>query len=209
MWVVSKIGRYVFMAVNSFNTLNKLNMNSIILRSLTSVALLSTSSFVLAQNSKDVSTKAAVTSSTNAATAHFWYDGAERKLLAMDSDRVVRFQADGKASVLAKAFSQEKSVLKTASETESPLFIENGRRRALPGGLIVSLKQARDEQDAREQLVARGLTPVRLIPGDAQARNWIVASPTGLETLNMANRLHESGHFASVAPNWWTELQKK
>jgi hypothetical protein len=195
------------MAVNSFNTLNKLNMNSFILRSLASVALLCTSSLVLAQNSKDVSTKAAVTSSTNA--AHFWYDGAERKFLAMDSDRVVRFQADGKASVLAKAFSQEKSVLKTASETESPLFIENGRRRALPGGLIVSLKQARDEQDAREQLVARGLTPVRLIPGDAQARNWIVASPTGLETLSMANRLHESGQFASVAPNWWTELQKK
>jgi hypothetical protein len=182
-------------------------MNSIILHSLTSIALLCTATMASAQNSKDVSTKSLVAAS--AASTHFWYDGGERKLIALDANRIVRFQADGKASILPKALSQEKSISSTASQTESPLFIENGRRRALPGGLIVNLKQARDEQDAREQLKARGLVPVRLIQGDAQARNWIVASPIGLETLTMANQLHESGQFASVAPNWWTELSKK
>jgi hypothetical protein len=184
---------------------NKFAMKPIVLQSLTAIVVLCTSFAAVAQSSKDVTTKAVATTSA----AHYWYDGAERKSVALDASRIVRFAADGKTNVLPKSLSQEKSVGQLSSETESPLFVENGRRRALPGGLIVSLKQARDEQDAREQLVARGLVPVRMIQGDAQGRNWIVASPSGIESLTIANRLHESGMFASVAPNWWTELSKK
>jgi hypothetical protein len=185
---------------------NKFAMKTFVLQSLTTIAILCTSFTAFAQNSKDVTTKAAA---TTASAAHYWYDGAERKSVALDANRIVRFAADGKTSILPKSLSQEKSVGQLSSETESALFVENGRRRALPGGLIVSLKQARDEQDGREQLLARGLVPVRMIQGDAQGRNWIVASPSGIESLTIANRLHESGVFASVAPNWWTELSKK
>jgi hypothetical protein len=200
--------RYLNHLYSTINT-KKIAMKPFALQSLAVITVLCTSTLALAQNNKDVTTKAAAASSSSASSNHYWYDGAERKSIALDSSRVVRFAADGKTSILAKALSQEKSVGLTSSETESPLFVENGRRRALPGGLIVSLKQARDAQDAREQLMARGLTPVRMIQGDAQGRNWIVASPSGLETLTIANRLHESGVFASVSPNWWTELSKK
>jgi hypothetical protein len=188
---------------------NKFAMKPFILQSLATIAVLCTSFTALAQNSKDVTTKAVATATSALASNHYWYDGAERKSVALDANRVVRFAADGKTSILPKSLSQEKSISRLSSETESPLFVENGRHRALPGGLIVSLKQALNEQDAREQLVARGLVPVRMIQGDAQGRNWIVASPSGIESLTIANRLHESGVFASVAPNWWTELSKK
>jgi hypothetical protein len=188
---------------------NEIAMKPLALQSLAVVAVFCSSTLAIAQNTKDVTTKAAVTTSPLVASAHYWYDGAERKPIAIDAARVVRFAADGKTSILPKALSQEKNLGLSSNETESPLFVENGRRRALPGGLIVSLKQVRDAQDAREQLVALGLVPVRMIQGDSQGRNWIVASPAGLETLTIANRLHESGGFASVSPNWWTELSKK
>lgn len=196
-----------FLDVHSTIKPNLFVMKPIVLQSLASIVVLCASTQAFAQNSKDLTTKAAATASAN--SAHYWYDGTERKSIALDATRIVRFQADGTTSIMPKALSQEKNVGLTSNERESPLFVENGRRRALPGGLIVSLKQSRDEQDAREQLTARGLVPVRMIQGDAQARNWIVASPSGSESLVIANRLHESGVFASVAPNWWTELSKK
>lgn len=80
--------------------------------------------------------------------------------------------------------------------------------RALPGGVIVTLKAppagtdaAAREATARSELVEAGLEPVRAIgPTD---RVWLVASPAGLESLAIANRLHESGQFESATPNWW------
>lgn len=82
----------------------------------------------------------------------------------------------------------------------SPLFIDaSGRPRALPGGVIVSLKEVLRDAQAREQLQAAGLTPVRQI-GE---RMWLVESPAGLASLELANRLHATGRFEFVQPNWW------
>ncbi len=184
-------------------------MNKILFTSALSLVFALSANLSFAQNAKGVVTKASGVAGVQAASEHYWYDGAERKLIEMDANRIVRFEADGKGSIVPRALSQEKSTKVAANESESPLFVDNGRRRALPGGLLVSLKQVRDEQDARDQLKARGLVPVRLIQGDLLPRNWIVASPIGTESLAMANRLHESGYFALVSPNWWTELSKK
>lgn len=80
--------------------------------------------------------------------------------------------------------------------------------RALPGGVIVTLKAAPAGTDpatreaaARSQLVQAGLAPVRTL--DPSGRVWLVASPAGLASLTMANRLHENGQFESATPNWW------
>ena len=47
-------------------------------------------------------------------------------------------------------------------------------------------------------------------PGDGQRYElvdgsglWLVGSEPGLPSLDLANRLYESGDFAVAAPNWW------
>jgi hypothetical protein len=82
----------------------------------------------------------------------------------------------------------------------SPVFVDaSGQPRALPGGVIVSLKQGLREAQARAQLQAANLTPVRQI-GE---RMWLVQAPVGIASLELANRLQASGQFEFVQPNWW------
>ena len=38
---------------------------------------------------------------------------------------------------------------------------------------------------------------------------WLLQAPTGLPALQLANRLHDSGHFASAQPNWWAPRIRK
>lgn len=82
----------------------------------------------------------------------------------------------------------------------SPVFVDaSGQPRALPGGVIVSLKEDLSEDRARATLEGEGLVPVRRIG----ARMWMVDSPVGIASLELANRLHDSGRFEFVQPNWW------
>jgi len=82
----------------------------------------------------------------------------------------------------------------------SPVFVDaSGQPRALPGGVIISLKEELPDNQAQAQLQAQGLTPVRRIG----ARMWLVQSPVGIASLELANRLQASGRYDFVQPNWW------
>ena len=82
----------------------------------------------------------------------------------------------------------------------SPVFVDaGGNPRALAGGVIVSLKEALASEQARARLEGAGLTPVRQI-GE---RMWLVESPVGVASLELANRLADTGQFEFVQPNWW------
>lgn len=120
-----------------------------------------------------------------AADGLYWYDGATRRPLAPDASA-------------------------TTKDTGSAAFVlrdAQGRPRTLPGGIIVTLRGEPSEGEARTALVARGLQPVR--PVGAGHRTWLVASGPGLSSLELANRLHESGAFESVQPNWREERVRK
>ncbi len=93
-----------------------------------------------------------------------------------------------------------------SAATVSPVFVDaSGQPRALPGGVIVSLKQSLPEPQARAQLEAAGLTAVRQL-GE---RMWLVASPVGIASLELANRLHATGAFEFAQPNWWQPRHTK
>jgi hypothetical protein len=88
----------------------------------------------------------------------------------------------------------------SAAQAVSPVFKDaGGRLRALPGGVIVSLRQPLAADEARAVLEAAGLVPLRQI-GE---RMWLVDSPAGIATLELANRLQEEGRFGFAQPNWW------
>lgn len=87
-----------------------------------------------------------------------------------------------------------------AGPAVSPLFVDAaGHPRALPGGVILSLEERLSEEEARARLEADGLAVLRRI----NATTWLVDSPAGVASLDLADRLQASGRYRLVQPNWW------
>jgi hypothetical protein len=149
-------------------------------------------------------------------TSFYWYDGQIRRELWLESSQIVDFAAKAangaplvkpSASTSANTGSKDPALPHDSGRSDahsvSPMFRDTtgaAPTRALPGGVIVTFRQPLAPDQAREFLRQRGLVPLRQI-GDSAA--WLVASPPGLESLTLANRLFESGEFAGAAPNWW------
>ena len=131
-----------------------------------------------------------------------WHDGRQTRGLWLDHTREAEFPTRGGGTVQPKE--APRSATQSAQAQRSPLFFDNpalnGTPRALPGGVLIELKVPTETETARLQLESDGLTPVRAIVGN---RIWLVASPPGLPALELANRLQQGGHYASVQPNWW------
>ena len=72
--------------------------------------------------------------------------------------------------------------------------------RALPGGVLVTLRAPLPETEARALLERAGAKPSRALAPTL----WLVEGPVGLGSLELANALHASGAFAGAQPNWWT-----
>ena len=139
---------------------------------------------------------------TKGGAEHYWYDGEIKRSLWIDPAQVADFSTqDRSKSAVVKAMPATKAL----SDKMSPLFRdradESAHGRALPGGIIVRLRQVMPDEQARSYLNDRGLKAVREI--GSQTGMWLVESAPGLASLELANRLHEKGEFISVSPNWW------
>jgi hypothetical protein len=171
--------------------------------------------------------KPALGPGSGSAPTHVTREGGVERRLWIDTGHVAEFGSDGAPAIRAASVGEVEAVRRggstdakasafkdqtqkqsqaaagmgsAAGKPVSPVFLDaSGRPRALPGGVIVSLKQALAEDDARAALDAAGLVPLRRI-GE---RMWLVESPPGIESLEMANRLQEEGRFGFAQPNWW------
>ncbi len=139
------------------------------------------------------------------APTHAWHDGATIRALTLDPG----LRADFSAGLAARPVVLRASPgpLKDVSPAlQSPVLRdESGRARALPGGVVVTFAAAPDDAAARALLAAHGATAVRPL----SARAWLVESPAGLASLELANRLAATGAFAGAQPNWWVERALK
>lgn len=161
----------------------------------------------------------------------YWYDGKRKRTLRVDPEWVADFRSGGE-SAATQSGAKDSGARKTGAtrpgtaesakrvSRRSPLERlepgsartvrgpgvsevlrnEAGSPRALPGGVIVRVHES-DRRNAHDILVDAGLRPVRAI--DPEQRSWLVESPAGIASLELANRLHESGRFESASPNWW------
>lgn len=133
-----------------------------------------------------------------AAPTHWWHDGTARRPLTLDASLEADFSpAVGKA---AGTLRPAGSATKSAAPFVSPVLRDaSGRARALPGGVLVVLASPVGEDAARALIVRAGAIPVRRLTD----RLWLLEGPTGLGSLELANRLQASGLFESAQPNWW------
>lgn len=132
----------------------------------------------------------------------YYYDGSIKRPLIVDNQQWASVRA-GKSVELQTLPSSEKSGKSLAG---SPVFRsgETGTSMALPGGIIVNPKAG--DASAEAKLKAKGYEVERAIGSSGAI---LVKSAEGMSSLEQANKLHESGEFESVSPNWWRERRKK
>ncbi len=185
---------------------------------LTIVALLTSAALpAQAQSAKlperPVVTKKSGTAAPLAPAQAYWYDGTVRRLLAIDPDEVADFTQPGTvgASGRPQLTKASAAAARKGNANVSPVFRGLGAPasevRALPGGIIVTLRTAATSEAANQLLAPFGLRVARQV--DSTGMRWVVATAAGMAALETANRLHESGAFTSVTPDWWIGVAKK
>lgn len=140
-----------------------------------------------------------------AVPTHTWNDGAARRGLFLEPGLEVDFgsSAGPDAPIAVRRAGTASS---QASAFVSPVLRdEAGRLRALPGGVIVVLRDGTDEAAARTLLGRASAKPSRRLSDTT----WLIEGPVGLGSLELANRLNDAGGFASAQPNWWVQRTLK
>lgn len=140
-------------------------------------------------------------------TTLYWYDGERRRELVVDDQQVATFGGPGTPAVVAADSIAAKAAGRAAS---SPVFVDPSSGRlagAMPGGVLVQTAQMLSEEQAQDMAQTFSTTLVRAI-GDS-GMLWLFAADTGMPSLKLANRIHESGLVKSASPDWWKPRQKK
>lgn len=83
----------------------------------------------------------------------------------------------------------------------SPLFEDGASSKAFAGGIIITFKDAKTDEEAKSWAQAQGLK-LKEKMGLANGRTWLVESDVGLASLELANQLHDSPDIESSQPNW-------
>ena len=137
------------------------------------------------------------------ASTHSWHDGQRQRRLTLQPDLQADFTPQlGKGGPIQPGPSGAAGL----SALGSPVLRDDtGQLRALPGGVLVILKSPLDSRAAQTLFKQAGVTASRQLTETL----WLVESPAGLASLEMANRLHASGLFASAQPNWWMKRTLK
>lgn len=167
---------------------------------------------------------------SQAADEAYWYDGSVRRPVWIDrnsntiSPTAPAGSIDPKATGTGARTESERAAkvpTPAASSTNpvNPASLESGKLKrsatvgpksldeALPGGVLVSLKEPLKDADARAFLTSQGVTPIRELGQGTGI--WLISSPAGEPSLQLANRLYESGQFALAQPNWRSGMQTR
>jgi hypothetical protein len=171
------------------------------------------------------------------ATSYVWHDGDQKREVWLDSDLVAEFapSASGEAGVKrvnpnAQAGPSPKGIrlwrmmgamnsdvvsrranAETARGVFSPVLhdaaTDKGAMRLLPGNVIVHLNPTWDTGTAYNWFKTRKLEVAEQLGYGANI--FLIRTGPGLEALETANRIYESGDVVAAFPNWWVEMQKK
>lgn len=140
----------------------------------------------------------------------YWYDGARKRMLTIDTATLADFGDVTARKAAPQLLDTTKLAGKSTDQAGvSPMFLDAGSGRtagALPGGVLVRTKNPVTQDNIDALAAAFDATVSRAIgsaKGDASHDFWLLEAPSGTATLELANRIHESGQVKSAAPNWW------
>jgi hypothetical protein len=136
--------------------------------------------------------------------ASYYYRNGVRHTVRIDPDRQVDL-ATGRGTA-PKIVPTGRNAKAVADTTALFIDISTQSEQALPGGVLVTAKASTSAEQMLAMLRAQGVSQASAVVG---TQVWIVPSAPGLPALQLANRLHESGAFLAVEPNWWRKRRAK
>ena len=80
---------------------------------------------------------------------------------------------------------------------------EAGRVRALPGNIIVYLNPTWNNEKITNWIDTHNLKIIKKI--EIRPNAYLLKTETGLQALQIANTLYESGEVVAAFPDWWLE----
>ncbi|MGB7649855.1 MAG: hypothetical protein WBL62_01500 [Gallionella sp.] len=83
----------------------------------------------------------------------------------------------------------------------------SGAMRSLPGNIVVMLKANWDSAAVNAWLARNNLQVVEKVGSGSNV--FLLKSPPGLASLDLANALYQAGEVLSASPNWWTEVHTR
>lgn len=84
---------------------------------------------------------------------------------------------------------------------------DTGRKRALPGNIIVHLQPAWTQQQVDNWLANHSLQVIKRL--EIGPNIYLIKTAAGLAALELANALYLSGEVVAAYPDWWVEVHKK
>jgi len=79
--------------------------------------------------------------------------------------------------------------------------------RALPGNIIITLDPVWDAATVTAWLQKRNMEVVKKL--EIGPNIYVIKTGPGLEALETANTLYQSGEVKAAFPDWWQEVQAK
>ena len=167
--------------------------------------------------------------------SYTWYDGDRERAVWLNSQLVAEFNPHaGSLDAFKEAYSSAEEVLpqhasirlwkmgnnvtaKSAIQNlksrymdgqYSPIFHDggyaSGGMRALPGNIIVHLNPSWDKTLVDAWLENNKFEVVRLL--NIGPNILVIKSVSGLVSLEIANKIYESGEVVAAYPDWWKEV---
>lgn len=186
-------------------------------------------SFVVVMLTMGCALNAGVSDASPAQPYH-WYDGDRQRTVYLDETMIADFnpQSDtaakaasntglsadrttGGARLWKLSSGSTKAALNTVKSQDqtgkySPVFRDaqtSKQVRALPGNVIVQFAGDWDEARIKQWVSDQG----QLIDSKASfgTNFYILSTPAGMASLEIANTLFETGDVLLASPNWWKE----
>lgn len=164
-----------------------------------------------------------------AAAQTYYFDGSAKRIITLQSGLQAVFNDSNTAKArttdatvrqplisdkFVQIYRTSTAATRSASASvagSSPVFREGtspaGRLMALPGGVIVQFRNEWTTAQIDAWITSHAYTVRQEL--NIMGQWYVLDSPAGLASLEMANAIHASGDVISATPNWWIHTVPK
>ncbi len=163
---------------------------------------------------------------------YFWYDGDEKRSVWINPELMAEFNVKPETSTQLKSLNTTKKInakpsfvrffkiddesikatgrsLNTGTNSQfSPVLHDvasmSATKKALPGNVLVQMKPDWGQGKIEAWFEEHDLIVIKSLTFAPNA--FLIQTSSGLDSLNTANRIFETGDVVLASPNWWREM---
>ncbi|MCB1157441.1 MAG: hypothetical protein H7A25_25990 [Leptospiraceae bacterium] len=151
---------------------------------------------------------------------YYYYNGNQKIPLVMEDKLYIKFNTPTAKPVLKKTYNDtliykqgtveiHKQAVNTSinggefPQSSSPVFRDaSGHFYGLPGNVLIFFPEGTGEKEALKLLKEKQYTVIRKLPLRSRLV-FVLESPPGIPSLELADKLQEERNPFQALPNWW------